>query len=137
MDEHLEAGTRRLTDAVEVGLPEDLGGALRVVIRATIDNHRDNPRLHRVLFEEAPRAPDFLERLHEAERGVIVMATEFLRAHPEVRVTDEGLAARVMVATIEGLVHRLLTAEQPADAQSVEDEIVVLLTGYLRGAVRE
>nr|WP_242657872.1 hypothetical protein [Mycobacterium kubicae] len=41
------------------------------------------------------------------------------------------LNAQVVVATIESLVHRLVTSDDPADFDEVEDEIVVLLSGYL------
>ncbi len=57
MDEHLQAGTELLGNRLSEGLPEGLEDTLRLFVRAVIDNHRDNPRLHRVLFEEAPRAP--------------------------------------------------------------------------------
>jgi AcrR family transcriptional regulator len=50
MDSHLDAGTRLLSERLSGGLPEKLEDTLRVFVRAAIDNHRDNPRLHRVLF---------------------------------------------------------------------------------------
>ncbi len=68
MDAHVDAGAKLLGDRLSGGLPEHLDDALRVFVRATIDNHRDNPRLHQVLFEEAPRAPAFLSRLHASGR---------------------------------------------------------------------
>lgn len=101
-------------------------------VRATIDNHRDDPGLHRVLFEQAPRAPEFLARLHELERTAVEMTARLLATHPEVRVVDSDISARIVVATIESLVHRLLTAPTAIDPRRVEDEIVILLTGYLR-----
>jgi len=36
-------------------------------------------------------------------------------------------------ATIESLVHRLIASPEPVDPQHLEDEIVLLLTGYLGG----
>jgi AcrR family transcriptional regulator len=129
MDTHVDAGTRLLGERLSGGLPERLDGTLRVFVRATIDNHRDNPRLHRVLFEEAPRAPAFLTRLHELEQ-LTVDATARLLQHPDVHASSR-LSARMVVATIESLVHRLSTAPDPVDPQQLEDEIVVLLTKYL------
>ncbi len=41
------------------------------------------------------------------------------------------LSARLVVATIESLVHRLIASPDPVDPQQLEDEIVTLLTGYL------
>jgi hypothetical protein len=57
-------------------------------------------------------------------------ATGLLDEHPAVH-TNGRLTARVVVATIESLVHRLIASPDPVDSQQLEDEIVVLLTGYL------
>jgi AcrR family transcriptional regulator len=130
MDAHVEAGATLLTERLSGGLPERMDDTLRVFVRATIDNHRDNPRLHRVLFEEAPRAPEFLTRLHELEQLTVDATAQLLERHPDVHA-DCRLSARIVVATIESLVHRLITSPDPADTQQLEDEIVLLLTGYL------
>jgi AcrR family transcriptional regulator len=130
MDAHVDAGAKLLGERLSGGLPERLDDALRVFVRATIDNHRDNPRLHQVLFEEAPRAPAFLSRLHDLETLMVNAATGLLDEHPAVH-TNGRLTARVVVATIESLVHRLIATPDPVDPQRLEDEIVVLLTGYL------
>jgi AcrR family transcriptional regulator len=130
MDAHVEAGRQLLVERLSCGLPERLDDALRLVVRATIDNHRDNPRLHRVLFEEAPRAPAFLSRLHVLEETMVDATVDLLDSHPAVRARGR-LSARVVVATIESLVHRLITAPDPVDPQRLEDEIVALLAGYL------
>jgi AcrR family transcriptional regulator len=131
MDSHVDAGVRLLSERLADGLPQGLEETLRVFVRATIDNHRDNPRLHRVLFEEAPRAPAFLARLHELEQLSVDAAVRLLEQHPEVRAGGR-LNARVVVATIESLVHRLVTSQTPVDPQQLEDEIVDLLIRYLR-----
>lgn len=132
MDAHVDAGARLLGERLSTGLPPQLDAALRLFVRATIDNHRDNPRLHRVLFEEAPRAPAFLARMHELERFSVDATVQLLEQHPETRAGR--LNAHVVVATIDSLVHRLVTSEADVDLQQVEDEIVALLTGYLRQA---
>ncbi|MGA7466612.1 TetR/AcrR family transcriptional regulator [Mycobacterium sp.] len=130
MDAHVDAGATLLTERLSGGLPERLDDTLRVFVRATIDNHRDNPRLHRVLFEEAPRAPTFLTRLHELEQQTVDAAAQLLERRPDVHAGGR-LSARMVVATIESLVHRLITSPDPVDTQQLEDEIVILLTGYL------
>jgi AcrR family transcriptional regulator len=134
MQAHVDSGARQITERLADGVPPQLDEALRLFVRATIDNHRDNPRLHRVLFEEAPRSPAFLARLHESEQLIIDATACLLEQHPAVRVADSHLAARIVVATIESLVHRLITSPSPVDPHQLEDEVVVLLDGYLRGA---
>jgi AcrR family transcriptional regulator len=131
MDAHVDSGARLLGERLASGLPQRLDDTLRLFVRATIDNHRDNPRLHRVLFEEAPRAPEFLARLHELEQFSVAAAARILEQHPEVRARNR-LNAHIVVATIDSLVHRLVTTAADVDFEQVEDEIVVLLTGYLR-----
>jgi AcrR family transcriptional regulator len=131
MQAHADAGAHLIAERSADGLPANLEDALRVFVRATIDNHRDNPRLHRVLFEEAPRAPDFLAHVHEMERQAVEGTAVLLAAHPSVR-DGSPLTAHVVVTTIESLVHRLVTTELPVDLDELEDEIVALLGGYLR-----
>lgn len=128
-DAHVDAGAELLAQRAAAGLPAGLTDTLRLFVRATIDNHRSDPALHRVLFEEAPRSPALLARLREAEQRAIAGTAELLRVHPEVTAPDPVLAARITVATIESLVHRLITS--PVDAQQLEDEIVGMLAGYL------
>lgn len=131
MDAHLDAGTQLLAERLSTGLPRRLDDTLRLFVRAAIDNHRDNPRLHRVLFEEAPRAPAFLARLHEWERFSVDGVARLLEQHPEVRASGR-LNAHIVVTTIDALVHRLVTSANSVDFQQIEDEIVMLLTSYLR-----
>lgn len=130
MEAHADAGAKLLGERLSRGLPEQLDDMLRVFVRATIDNHRDNPRLHRVLFEEAPRAPAFLAQLHQWEQLSVDATAQLLEQHPAAHASNR-LNARIVVTTIESLVHRLITSPDPVDSQQLEDEIVVLLTGYL------
>jgi AcrR family transcriptional regulator len=121
IEHHLNGGT----------LPESVEDKIRLFVRAAIDNHRDDPALHRVLFEEAPRPPELLELLHTAEARAVAVASELLAADPQVRVTDIPVAARLVVTTIESLVHRLFTHGHPDDADRIENEMVAMLTRYL------
>ena len=132
IDEHIEAGGELLAQRSRDGLPSSLESTLRLFVRATIDNHCDDPALHRVLFEQAPRSAALLERLHEIESRAVAGVTELLRHHPEVEVADPNFAARLTVTTIESLVHRLIV--QPVDTTQLEDEVVRLLLGYLTSA---
>ena len=129
---HIDAGTTLLAERLRDGLPEALEDLVRLFVRAAIDNHRDDPALHRVLFEEAPRSAALLNGLRDNEARGVAGVTELLRHHPEVRVTDPEFAARLTIATVESLVHRLIAA--PVDTVQLEDEVVRLLTGYLRAS---
>lgn len=132
-DAHIDAGAALLAERASAPLPESLDDLLRLFVRATIDNHRDDTRLHRVLFEEAPRSPGVLDRLHRTEEAAVRAAQQLLASHPEVTVADTAFAARMTVASIESLTHRLLACEHPADVRTLEDGIVAMLSAYLRG----
>ncbi|MUM19485.1 TetR/AcrR family transcriptional regulator [Mycobacterium sp. CBMA271] len=133
MTAHTQEGFAHVQRHLTAGLPESIEDMLHIFVRAAIDNHRDNPRLHRVLFEEAPRPPEFLEMLHRSEDIVVAQAEAILAAHPDVRVSETAMAARMVVATIESLTHRLVAGPRPVNPQSFEDELVGMLTRYLTG----
>lgn len=135
MTAHVETGVALIHSHLTGGLPDSLDDTLRLIVRATIENHRDHPGLHRVLFEEAPRPPEFLRMLHDYEATIVSLTQQLLANHSQVRVSDTGTAGRLVVATIESLVHRLIASPNPIDTQRFEDELVAMLTRYLEAAL--
>lgn len=132
---HAQAGIAAVGRHLDGGaLPESLPGKIRLFVQAAIDNHRDDPALHRVLFEQAPRPPELLDFLHAAEQQAITVAAELLAADPQVTVTDIPMAARLVVTTIESLVHRFFAHGRPDDTDRFEDELVAMLVRYLTPA---
>ncbi|MGI8329519.1 TetR/AcrR family transcriptional regulator [Actinomadura scrupuli] len=130
---HAEAGIEAMTRRLDAGLPDSLEDKIRLFVRVAMDNHRDDPALHRVLFEEAPRPPELLRMLHTAEEQAIETARGLLAADPQVRVTDLAMAARLVVNSIESLVHRFYSYGEPDDAGRFEHELVAMLHHYLTG----
>lgn len=57
---------------VEVWLP--------ALTRVVVGLHTDNPRLHQVLFEEAPRPPELLARFRQVETEAVAAVAGLLRA---------------------------------------------------------
>ena len=116
----------------------DLAASLRPFVDAAIDNHRADPALHRVLFEEAPRPADVLAELHALEAGAVTAAARLLRAHPQVTAPDPDLAAWFVVATIESLTHRYVgsPARGRLDLDAFGDELVRMLVAYLSSPSR-
>lgn len=134
---HVDAGVAIVQGHLRDGrLPEGLEAQVRLFVRATIENHLDEPALHRVLFEEAPRPPELLATLHRAEAWLVAATERALERSPEVAVTDRSTAARLVVATIESVVHRWFASRRPVARDRFEDELTAMLTGYLRGAGR-
>jgi AcrR family transcriptional regulator len=142
MRAHVAEGTaliaRRLAERSAAGAPADLATDLRPFVDAAIDNHRADPALHRVLFEEAPRPADVLADLHALEAGAVTAAAELLSAHPQVTAPDPDLAAWFVVATIESLTHRYVgsSARGRLDLDAFGDELVRMLVAYLSSPSR-
>jgi AcrR family transcriptional regulator len=110
--------------------------ALRELITVTIQAHRVDPELHRVLVEQIPRTGRLAE-VEGFDREVQSLIRSYLEARRhELRVVDLELAAYVVVSTVETLSHgavlrypELLTKAKVA---SFIDEVTRLVLGYLR-----
>jgi AcrR family transcriptional regulator len=140
VDAHIDAGAARVDEAVAgvlaahaPALPP-LAELVGAVVDAMVDVHATDRRLHRVLFEEAPRPAELLARLHRVEAEAVARVAALLRAHPEVEVPDVALAARMAVDTVESLVHRIVTDDESAIGDDrFRAELVRLMVGYLGG----
>lgn len=131
---HVAAGTARLHELLGADLPDGLEARLRLAVRATISAHDDDHRLHQVLFEEAPRPAPFLDELRTVEEALVALVAAMLDDDPEVDVPDTTLAARMVVTTVESLVHRFIAREPGTlDVEAFEEDLVRMLSRYLRG----
>ncbi|MEU6604048.1 TetR/AcrR family transcriptional regulator [Streptomyces shenzhenensis] len=141
LNRHLDTGTAAATAGMAAaghdgdGSPGPLEEILRGHVHAAIANHRDDPQLLRVLAE-APRAPELFDRIEKVQRERVAYARELLDHHPEVRVDDKETAARLLVSTIELVVHMLIAAPMAVEAGRLENEMVAMLTRYLTAAPR-
>ena len=79
--------------------------AARELVKAGIDGHRVNPKLHRVLDEQVPRTGQ-LERVDAVVQNACMSFRDYLEAHrDEIDVADLDLAAFILVTTLEALTH--------------------------------
>ncbi|MGW2025821.1 TetR/AcrR family transcriptional regulator [Streptomyces decoyicus] len=130
---HLDAGMSALTRSQDAEAPDSLEEVIRRYVRLTIENHRDDPQLLRVMIEQAPRSPELWEKTSQYQQGRTVYARELIEKHPEVRVADMEVAARLLVSTVELVVHQLIAAPDPLDPARLESELIAMLTRYLTG----
>jgi AcrR family transcriptional regulator len=140
VDAHIDAGAARVDEAIAAVLDAHapalppLVELVGVVVDAMVDVHATDRRLHRVLFEEAPRPAELLARLHRVGAEAVARVAALLRAHPEVEVPDVALAARMAVDTVESLVHRIVTDDDSTIGDDrFRAELVRLVVGYLGG----
>ncbi|WP_037310987.1 TetR/AcrR family transcriptional regulator [Amycolatopsis orientalis] len=113
--------------------PESLETIVREFVRVVIDNHLDDPQLLRIMIEQAPRSGEVLARVTRLEWEMIADLRDLLHAHPEVHVEDKDTAARLVASTVELTVHQLIAAPASIDTTRLENELVAMITGYLRG----
>ncbi len=111
---------------------EPLETIIREFVRTVIDNHLDDPQLLRIMIEQAPRSGEVLERVTGLEWEMIGDLRELFDGHPEVRVRDKDTAARLVASTVELTVHQLIAAPGSIDTTRLENELVAMITGYLR-----
>ncbi|WP_063737076.1 TetR/AcrR family transcriptional regulator [Streptomyces sp. RTd22] len=128
---HLDDGIAATRHHWDEELPDSLEGILRTHVRAVIENHHHDPHLLRVMFEQAPRSPELLAKVVRFQQELIDYAQELIETRPEVRVEDTYVAARLLVSTVELVIHQLIAEPDPIDATRLENEIVAMLTRYL------
>ena len=111
--------------------------AARELVKAGIDGHRVNPKLHRVLDEQVPRTGQ-LERVDAVVQNACVSFRDYLEARrDEIDVADLDLAAFILVTTLEALTHSAvlhrpdLVADERVGA--FVEEATRLVLRYLRG----
>lgn len=99
---------------------------------AVVQLHAANPRLHRVLFEEAPRPPQLLAQFQRIEQEAVDQVAALLIADPEVQENHPEQQARFVVGAVESLTHRFMGHEPQIDESTLIDHIVKMIDGYLR-----
>ncbi|GAS96855.1 TetR family transcriptional regulator [Mycolicibacterium canariasense] len=128
---HLDAGVRTADQSQPPYGPASLEQVIGDVVAAAIDNHRQDPEFLRVLVEQAPRSHELLVKVAQRRTESIEAMREILEAHPEVGVVDTEAAARLVVITIESVVHHALAAPRTLETADLSQQLVAMLTRYL------
>jgi AcrR family transcriptional regulator len=107
--------------------------AAREIVRAMIEMHQHDPKLHRALFQSVPQS-GWIERLADIDEQVRSMVMTYFEAHSdELRPRNKRLAAFIAVQALEALTHAavLLEPEYLKEEEFV-DELTELVVRYLR-----
>ncbi len=136
IERHLDEGIAMLTPVFTDLLehPPPVRAGLERLLDALLALHRHQPRLHRVLFEEAPRPAPLRRRLDRATDDAVAALTRYLAARPEVTADDPHLAATLVAQVMEATTHGLVIhprAETPPEAYV--REAAAMLERYLTG----
>ncbi|CAN5585339.1 TetR/AcrR family transcriptional regulator [soil metagenome] len=108
-ERHLASGTDSLIDVFLRLRSEqpDLRESLRAVIGVIVAMHVDEPHLHYLLYDRAPRSEELQKRLQEADTAMAVEVAWHLE-RLDVARNHRELVASLLVTGVEAQVHRAL-----------------------------
>ncbi|MFD9736003.1 TetR/AcrR family transcriptional regulator [Umezawaea sp. NPDC059074] len=130
--QHIDRGT--WTGAADLDLaPGTLEAAVRALIRDAIDNHRDDPRLLRVMIEEAPVSQELIDTIDRHGKLRTAQVREVIVTHPDIHVANPDIAADLILFTVEMNTHKFMADPGTTTVEAFEEELVAMVTRYLRG----
>ncbi|PRX96058.1 TetR/AcrR family transcriptional regulator [Allonocardiopsis opalescens] len=113
-EEHLAEAVQVLDQALDACARErpDLPGLVSGLVGAVAELHTGRPRLHRLLFDQAPRVPELVARLRAIERRAAAgLAAELRRLGRG--GDDPELAALLAVQGVEAQIHGAVVDPPP------------------------
>jgi AcrR family transcriptional regulator len=102
----------------------DLESSVRILVEAAVAANGGDPRIHQILYREAPRPPELQARLASLEDALAAWVSDEL-IRRGVAPDRAPLRARTLVLTVEALVHELVL-DPPAgvDRRAAITEVV-------------
>ncbi len=129
---HIDRGTWPPAGPLDLA-PGTLEAAVRTLVRDAVDSHSDDPRLLRIMIEEGQFSQELRDTVARHAELRVAQVRDLFAQHPDVHVKDLGAAADLVVFTVEVNVHRLMAFPQGISVETVENELVDMVTRYLRG----
>ncbi len=109
--------------------------AVRRLVTVAVEAHRINPKLHRVLAEQIPRAGKLDVEAFNREVHTLVRAYLDSR-RKELRKIDLDVATFICVSTIEAVAHNVVLNQpetlQEKTVRALVDETTRMVVGFLR-----
>jgi AcrR family transcriptional regulator len=129
---HIDRGTWTGADELDFS-PGTLETTVRALVRDAIDNHDDDPQLLQVMIEELPASRELRDTMDRHGKLRTAQVRDVLLRHPDVHVGDAGVAADLILYTVEINTHRFMAAPRTVPVETFENELVAMVTRYLRG----
>ena len=114
--------------ALAAGAPA--GEAIPALVRAMVTAHAQRPRLHRILFTEAPVASDHARALAAEHAECVDRIARWLAQGAATPDADARLAARVGFDSLLALSHGFVLDRRVATVERREAEMIRLLERY-------
>ncbi|AGL18151.1 TetR/AcrR family transcriptional regulator [Actinoplanes sp. N902-109] len=130
--QHIDRGTWTGADRIDLA-PGTLRTAVQAVVRDAITNHSDDPHLLRIMIEEAPLSQELLDTIARHGKDRVTQLRDLLGRHPDVRVRNLDVAAELILFTVELNTHKLMADPRSIPVETVEQELVDMVTRYLLG----
>jgi AcrR family transcriptional regulator len=132
MVRHIDRGAWAQAGQLDLS-PGTLESVVRALVRDAIDNHREDPQLLRIMIEEGQFSQELRDTITRHGELRIAQVRDLFARHPDVRVRNLDIAAELIVFTVELNTHRLAAFARTVAVETVEDELVDMVTRYLRG----
>jgi AcrR family transcriptional regulator len=136
IQDHVSVILNTVEAAMTANSAAPISTALKAIIHASVEAHRINPALHKVVFEQVPR-DQILGDILDASGRLQKLIDDFLRRKiPKLTPKRARIIALVLETSIEALTHKaVLEAPDWLRSGEIEQEAVTLLEPYLTTAV--
>jgi AcrR family transcriptional regulator len=136
----IEQHVREVLSMVETALQQSAAAGpeqtLKALVRASLDAHRVNPALHKVLAEQVPREGHLGQVMDVSAQIAARLQAHFVPRLPQVPRPRIRILAFVLESTIEALTHRaVIDGPQWLSNGQLEQEAIALLEPYLRNLI--
>ena len=109
-----------------------LEDAVRRLVRATVDLHRHEPELHRVLTEVVPLSVNAQSRLKMSAKIDAAQQKWFQSLARGLPIANIEATALVIRETVEGSIHRAVLHGHNSSVEDVAEEVFRMVIAYLR-----
>ncbi|ABS62701.1 transcriptional regulator, TetR family [Parvibaculum lavamentivorans DS-1] len=110
MERHIGSSLALLGDVLQAKEGATPKECVHAAVNCVLDIHMEDPELHRVIFEEAPRPPHVYKKFEEGERLMRGALERMLGTFPRSTCRDPKRSAYMSLAMVESMVHRYVTA---------------------------
>lgn len=133
-EQHLELAKEEIVEILLVNADNiSIIELIHNIVSAMIRIHMHAPRLHQVIFEEAPLPDDLKHMLNTYEDDFSETLCQIIEQNPSVNIERSMLAARLIIRIVESLTHwYVLEAPEGVTEQDIIDEISTVVSRYLR-----
>jgi len=134
-EQHLESAMDEISEILSEAEADNTSivKLIRKIVDAMIRMHMQAPRLHQVIFEEAPLPDDLKYQPNTFEDAIAETLSQIMDQNLKMDIERPLLAARLMVRIVESLTHWYVIEEPEGVApQDIIDEITTISSRYFR-----